>query len=142
MLDINTLNEICALIHNRFDDGARFSGDFVIRNGDIADLPEELKAGTYVWIDNSSMNDGAYCIGSGGLVDESFRGRIAIMKLPADFRNLVLEIADWKKVNAKVLTSIYQSESFGGYSYTLDTAGGRATLAGVFGSRLNKYRKV
>ena len=143
MLDINTLNEACTLIHNWFDNGARFSGDFVIRDGDIADLPEEFKAGQYIRITGSDLNDGAYCVGNGGLVDEKFKGRITVMRIPADFRNLVSEIADWKKTNAKALTGVLQSENyFGDYSYTVSSSETRTTVTGVFGKRLNKYRKV
>lgn len=142
MLDIAALNEVCALIHNWFDSGDSFSGEFDIRNGDIVDLPEGLRAGAYVRIEGSSMNDGAYCVGGGGLADESFKGRLTVMKLPADFRNLVSEIADWKKANAKALTGVFQSESFGGYSYTLDASGSRTTVAGAFGTRLGRYRKI
>lgn len=142
MLDIAGLNEVCALIHNWFDSGDSFSGEFDIRNGDIVDLPKGLKAGAYVRIEGSSMNDGAYCIGGGELADESFEGRLTVMKLPADFRNLVSEIADWKKANAKALTGVFQSESFGGYSYTIDASGSRTTIAGAFGTRLGRYRKI
>lgn len=142
MLDIKTLNEICSLINNRFDTGESVYGDFEIENGDIIGLPEDFKDNAYVWISGSNSNDGAYCVGGGELTDEHFKGDVTIMQLPADFRNLVSEITDWKTANAKALTGVYQSESFGGYSYTLDTAGGRATLNGVFGARLNRYRKV
>lgn len=143
MLDIAVLNEVCALIHNWFDNGDSFSGEFDIQNGDIVDLPEWLKAGAYVRIEDSSMNDGAYCVGGGGLADESFEGRLTVMKLPADFRNLVSEIADWKKANVEVLTGVYQSENyFGDYSYTISASEEKTTVTGVFGKRLNKYRKV
>ena len=135
MIDIAALNEVCALIHNWFDSGDSFSGEFDIQNEDIVDLPEGLRAGAYVRIEGSSMNDGAYCVGGGGLADESFKGRLTVM-------NLVSEIADWKKANAKALTGVFQSESFGGYSYTLDASGSRTTVAGAFGTRLGRYRKI
>lgn len=143
MLDIKTLNEICSLINNRFDTGKSVNGDFDIENGDIIGLPEDFKDNAYVWISGSNSNDGAYCVGGGELTDEHFKGDVTIMRLPADFRNLVSEIADWKAVNAKALTGVYQSESyFGDYSYTVSTSEERTTVTGVFGKRLNKYRKV
>lgn len=142
MLDIKTLNEICNLINNRFDTGKSVYGDFDIENGDIIGLPEDFKNNAYVWISGSDSNDGAYCVGGGGLTDEHFKGGVTIMQLPADFRNLVSEIADWKAVNAKALTGVFQSESFGGYSYTLDASGSRTTVAGAFGTRLGRYRKI
>lgn len=141
MLDIKTLNEICAEINNYFDNGDTFSGEITIKGGIIGE-PISVDEGQYIRIRGSTMNDGAYCFNSGGLQDETFKGRVTVMCLPMDFQNLIADISDWKKTNAKQLNSIFQSESFGGYSYTLDTAGGRASLKGVFGSRLNRYRKI
>lgn len=141
MLDISTLNEICAEINNYFDNGDTFSGMITIENG-VINEPIPVDEGQYIRIQGSTMNDGAYCFNKGGLMDETFKGRVTVMCLPMDFQNLIADISDWKKTNAKQLNSIFQSESFGGYSYTLDTAGGRASLKGVFGSRLNRYRKI
>lgn len=141
MLDIKTLNEICAEINNYFDSGDTFSGIITIENGVITE-PIPIDEGQYIRIQGSTMNDGAYCYNSGGLQNETFKGCVTVMCLPMDFQNLVADISDWKKNNAKQLNSIFQSESFGGYSYTLDTAGSRASLKGTFGPRLNRYRKI
>lgn len=141
MLDISTLNELCAEINNYFDNGDTFSGMITIENG-VINEPIPVDEGQYIRIQGSTMNDGAYCFNKGDLTDETFKGRITVMCLPMDFQNLIADISDWKKTNAKQLNSIFQSESFGGYSYILDTAGGRASLKGVFGSRLNRYRKI
>ena len=141
MLDIKTLNEICAEINNYFDNGDTFNGIITIENG-VINEPIPIDEGQYIRIQGSTMNDGAYCYNSGGLQDESFKGSVTVMCLPKGFQNLIADISDWKKNNAKQLNGIFQSESFGGYSYTLDTAGGRASLKGVFGSRLNCYRKI
>lgn len=140
-MDMLTLNEICANINNYFDSGAAFSGTFTIADGKILE-PLEISEGQYVRIIGSALNDGAYRYNDGNLQDEQFKGRITVMRLPMDFQSLVNEIAEWKKTNAKYINGVLASESFGGYSYTLDTANGRATLQGVFGSRLNRYRKI
>lgn len=142
MLDILTLNEICANINNYFDKGDSFSGEFSIKNGVFSGEQFPFQEGQYIRIEGSTFNDGAHCYNSGDLRDEVFKGRVSAMCMPVDFQNLIADISGWKKTNAKHLNSIFQSESFGGYSYSIDTAGGRATLQGVFGSRLNRYRKV
>lgn len=142
MLDIATLNEVCAEINNYFDTGDTFSGEITIENG-VINEPVPVDEGQYIRIRGSAMNDGAYCFNEGGLTDETFKGSVTVMRLPVDFRNLIAEISDWKKTNADKLNNIFQSESFGGYSYTLNSsASGGASVKGVFGTRLNRYRKI
>lgn len=142
MLDLKVLNEICMLINNHFDTGKSVYGDFDIENGDIIGLPEDFKNNAHVWISGSNSNDGAYCVGNGGLTDEHFTGTITVMQLPRDFQNIVEDVADWKTTNAEALSGVFQSESFGGYARSYDVSGAKSTVTGVFGSRLSRYRKI
>ena len=59
--------------------------------------------------------------------------------------DLASEIEMWQEKNGEASVGIYQSESFGGYSYTRATdtkTGGIVTWETVFRSRLNPYRKL
>ena len=54
-------------------------------------------------------------------MDEEFYGVITPLAIPREFLNLVKEIEDYQEKATKAGSGIYQSESFGGYSYTLAT---------------------
>jgi hypothetical protein len=142
------IGQICAFIHNYFVYG-RYGGVFTIENGGIA-LPF-LVPGQYFRICGSRLNDGVYQYPVSGLADETFEGVIWEMRVPKDVIELAAEIEDWCAANAEALNSPYQSESFGGYSYTKATgAGGSSGAVGAetytwrnqFAHRLNQYRKL
>ena len=70
------------------------------------------------------------------------------MAVPAEFLSLVADIKAWVDKYGGVdseAQSPFQSESFGGYSYSKGTTSNgdsNATWKTVFGARLNKWRKV
>lgn len=144
------IGEICAEIKNYFVyKNDIHIGDWVISNGQISpilDLPTD-----YIRIVGSRLNDGVHKVSDLNLVDESFHGGIWIMSPPADFISLVKEIEDWQEKNGKsdsAAMSPFQSESFGGYSYS--KASGRSssgssivpTWQSVYASWLNRYRRI
>ncbi len=144
------IGEICAEIKNYFVyKNDIHIGDWVISNGQISpilDLPTD-----YIRIVGSRLNEGVHKVSDLSLVDESFHGGIWIMSPPADFIKLVGEIEDWQEKNGKsdsAAMSPFQSESFGGYSYS--KASGRSssgssivpTWQSVYASRLNRYRRI
>ena len=141
------IEQICAFIHNYFV-YSRYSGTFTIQNGSI-ELPF-LVEGQYYRICGSRLNDGVYQYGVGVLRDETWDGVIWEMRVPQSFLTLVGEIEAWQAKYGAAVSGPYQSESFGGYSYTLKggtNAGGgadsdAATWRGVFKSRLNEWRKL
>lgn len=147
------LNEICAEIRNYFTwEHDKHIGDFTISDGMISpsfDLPTD-----YIRIVGSRFNDGVHkrVNGDFSLVDESFHGGVWIMSPPADFLALVAEIQAWQAKNGgadSVAMSPFQSESFGGYSYS-KSSGGSASSGGssvptwqsTYASRLNIYRRI
>ena len=144
------LGEICAEIKNYFVyKNDIHIGDWVISNGQISPILD-LPTG-YIRIVGSRLNDGVHKVSDLNLVDESFHGGIWIMSPPADFISLVKEIEDWQAKNGKAdsaAMSPFQSESFGGYSYS--KASGRSssgssivpTWQSVYASRLNRYRRI
>ena len=146
------LSEVCAEIKNYFtyqDD--KHIGDFAIVDGHITpsiDLPTD-----YVHIVGSHKNDGVHKLSDNDLVDEAqFHGAIWIMSPPDAFLALVGEIETWQEINGKadsVAMGPFQSESFGGYSYSKASGGSSAsgassvpTWASVYAKRLNQYRRI
>ena len=141
------LELICAFIHNYFY-GDRYSGTFTIANGILT--VDGLLNGQYFRVCGSKLNDGVYQYGIDLLNDETFTGVVWEMRPPKMFLALVDEIEAWQAKYGEAVAGPYQSESFGGYSYTLksgSTASGQADNAasswqGVFRNRLNEWRKI
>lgn len=139
------LERVLNHIHNRFERG-RIHGTFTIEDGE---LPLFLLDGQHYWIEGSVFNDGLHQHPETGLTDETFRGTIIAMAVPRALLELVDEIEDWQSRNGSVADGPYQSESFGGYSYTKGTGGSSGSGAGglsgwqaQFASRLNPWRKL
>lgn len=147
------LTEICAEIRNYFThDGDKHFGDFAIIDGVITpsfDIPTD-----YIRIAGSHRNDGVHKRGEHGfeLEDEGeFHGAIWVMSPPKDFLALAQEITDWQAkyggVNSQAL-SPFNSESFGGYSYskvsrTGSTNGAASnTWQSAYATRLSIYRRL
>lgn len=116
-----------------------YGGEFKIENGSI-ELPFLLN-GQYFRIVCSALNDGVYQNPADNLKDEVFRGAIWTLALDPALISLVSEIEEWEKENKKAVESPYQSESFGGYSYTLK-AEQNVSWKTAFASRLNQWRKI
>lgn len=144
------LTQICAEIKNYFSsNGDRIIGDFEIISGNIVP-PVSIQDGQYYRIIGSVFNDGVHKFGDASdiLQDEpSFHGAVWLMRVPKDLIDLAGEIEAWQNKNGDALASPYQSESFGGYSYTKATGAGSqggATYGwkDAFASRLNRYRKI
>lgn len=136
------LEQVLRYLRNWFP--VSFHNDtFVVENGSIA-LPF-IKEGQYFRIIGSVFNDGVYKHPVTNLTDETFNGAIWAMAIPKTVLDMVEEIEAWNTKNAERVTSPYQSESFGGYSYTLkpeNGSGGGVTWESAFASRLNAWRKI
>lgn len=141
------LEQICAFIHNFFY-GDRYSGTFTIENGVLT--VDGLIDGQYFRICGSRLNDGVYKYHVDELTDETFTGVVWDMRPPKSFLTLAEEIEAWQTKYGDATKGPYQSESFGGYSYSLKTgtnaSGGQDSNAGswqgIFKSQLNQYRKL
>lgn len=144
------LNELCQELKNYFDKAQpKFFGQIVIREGRIIneDFLAAIKPNQYFRIVGSIFNDGVYCFKEGlSLEDETFDGAIWLMAVPKSVLALEKEIEDWQTEYAKALSSPYQSESFGGYSYTKASGGknggGAITWQDAFATKLNLYRRI
>lgn len=135
------LGHVLAYLRNYFPDRKWF-GTYVIENGTV-ELPE-IKDGQYFRIIGSVFNDGVYKYPAGGLTGEVFTGAVWALAIPKDFLDLVAEIEEWQKENGEKAAAPFQSESFGGYTYTLKSGadGFGASWQNAFASRLNIWRKI
>lgn len=119
------------------------SGTFTIDNNAM-DLPF-LKDGQYYRICGSVFNDGLHKYGDENLQNETFTGSVWALAIPKAVFELAEKIEQWEEKNGEASRSPYNSESFGGYSYskaTDATTGEQATWQTVFRAQLNKWRKA
>ena len=148
------LSEICKELNNWFDK-KRLFGKFTISDGIL--LGVDMLNEQYFRIVGSVLNDGVYqfILDEHGahntippLKDESFDGAVWLMAVPSDVLKLDGEITAWLEQYSNAVLSPYQSESFGGYSYTKasGTSGSSnpngASWQAIFGGRLNRWRKI
>lgn len=145
------ISELCAELRNYFlrdyvnPEQYMHSGSFVIANGEMQSLPF-LKQNQFYRIIGSTFNDGVHQYGvDNGLIDETFDGAIWEMFVPKEVVDLSAEIQDWISKNADTINSPYQSESFGGYSYTkaIASTGKLSTdWQSHFAGKLNRWRRL
>lgn len=138
------LEQVLRDIRNWFvADGGVHSGNYTIEGGGIT-LPF-LATGQYFRIIGSVFNDGLHQYPAAGLVDEEFSGAIWALAIPPAVIELADDISKWQEKNGEASTSPYQSESFGGYSYSKATdsaSGGAVTWQSAFRKQLNVWRKI
>ena len=137
------LEQVLMNIRNWFPvKGGIYSGTFTIKDGGIT-LPF-LADMQYFRICGSVFNDGLHQYNVLDLVDETFDGTIWALAIPKAVIELAEEMETWETKNGEAAAGIYQSESFGGYQYSKQTAsdGGQVTVWSVFRKRLNQWRKL
>lgn len=133
-----TITGLCSYLKNWFDKD-RYLGKFTIENGNLQ--VDFLRNGQYFRIVGSVYNDGVYKYPCYDLKKESFDGAVWAMAIPPEVLKLCKDISDYETENAKELNSPYQSESFGGYSYSKKDSE-TISWTSVFKTRLNRWRKV
>lgn len=145
------LTILCKEINNWFE-YAKFIGEFTIKNDEITG-PYSLQDNQYFRIVGSVFNDGVYKYDDSLLLtNETFRGAIWAMAVPSEVIALADDIKDWtdkyQTVDSAAM-SPFNSESFGGYSYSKNSgssASGKVDLSGTwqgaFADRLNHWRKI
>ena len=140
------LEQILDHIHNYFIKDV-YRGEYEIAANTI-NLPF-LVDGQYFKIVGSIFNDGLHEYPAFNLHDETFEGEIWALAIPNAVINLSREVDDWIEKYGEQAASPYQSESFGGYSYSKKSLGNQSSNRGdafnwqdVFKSRLNHWRKI
>lgn len=141
-----SINDFCEEVNNYFEQ-TRIFGKFEIINGNMDLNRYGIQEGQYIRVVGSVFNDGVYQYPippENGLVDEKFDGAIWVMAVPSSVVTQIEEVNQWEAMNQSVLNSPYQSESFGGYSYTLKTenAEGGLNWQTHFRRKLDRWRKV
>lgn len=145
------LSELCQELKNWFDRGQpRLHGAFEISEGKIvdSDFTDVIKNNQYFRIIGSVFNDGVYKYTNDlVLEDEPFVGSIWLMAVPKEVVALSDEIDAWIDKYGESVSSPYQSESFGGYSYTKASGSSGNGSSGIswqsaFSSKLNMWRKI
>lgn len=141
--------EIFQYLRNWFEK-TKYFGKFIISDGDItfedgSALP--LVTDQYFRIVGSVLNDGAHKFGDSDLEDEEFNGAVWSMAVPPAVASLIAEILEWSEANSEAINSPYQSESFGGYSYSFKSGNSGGTADGAtwqsqFAARLSPWRKI
>ena len=145
------LTELCKELNNWFDVD-RIFGKFEITNGELVGMNDRLQDGQYFRIVGSVFNDGVYKYPATNLVDEKYDGAVWAMAVPPSVVALADKISDWQGKYGgvdSVNMSPFQSESFGGYSYTKKSGGSSdgggdnsGTWQGAFANELNQWRKI
>lgn len=141
-----TLTDLCGELNNYFD-VLRIYGEFEISNNSIDLSNYNVHEGQYIRIVGSVFNDGVYTYPippDENLVDETFNGSVWAMAVPSSVIAKMEEINQWLEENQSALNSPYQSESFGGYSYTKKSGdeGENANWQSHFHKTLDRWRKL
>lgn len=147
------LTQLCKELRNWFET-SKYFGTFFIENGeiDLSDLITDgsLHDGQYFRIIGSVFNDGVHKYSeteTENFKDEVFKGAIWCMAVPPAVIDLSERIQQWVTTYGESVSSPYQSESFGGYSYSKASSGqGNAnstpTWQSCFANEMNLWRKI
>ena len=148
------IEEVCAYCHNYFDyNMPKYFGEIVISGGALTGFDDKLLNGQYFRIVGSIFNDGIYKYPATGLKNETFSsGAVWALAIHPDFIQLCTDIAAWvEKYNSadSAAMSPFNSESFGGYSYSKSVGGNSAdgtavnpnTWQSAFSGKLARWRK-
>lgn len=143
------LEQILIHLKNWFEVGKVYDKWHIV-NGVLMDKEgnqfDKLCPNQFYRITGSIFNDGLhkYTDFSDELIDETFEGSVYLLAIPSTVIKLASEIREWQDKNAAELDKPFESESFGGYSYTRgkDAQGNSVSWQSVFRTRLNPWRKV
>lgn len=144
------LTVICKELRNWFEKDKLF-GEFTISDGSIDLADTSIADGQYFRIIGSVFNDGVHKYPTNELEDEVFDGAVWLLAIPKDVIDLSETVTAWREKYEdldSVAMSPYNSESFGGYSYSKSSRGsggesdGTGTWQSVFASDLNRWRKI
>lgn len=152
----STIFRVCSYLRNWFDRNQQhFTGIITVQNGALAET-YGLNVGQYFRIVGSSLNDGVYQYPVTTLHDEEFNASIIGMAIPSAVIAIMDKIEAWESEYRSLSTrdgratmSPYNSESFGGYSYSKSSGGAgdstkdkSGTWQGAFGAELQPWRKM
>lgn len=138
------LETILGYLRNDFHTDIFREKTFTIEDGTIS-LPFVLE-GQYFKIEGSALNDGVYLYPAKELMDETFEGRITALAIPRALRDKLPEMASYDAWRSAQIQKggVFSSESFNGYSYTIQTNsdGSLFTVCQYYREFLKKWRKI
>ena len=135
---------------NHYFVGSFLDATFAIQDNTIETvagirLEDIALTGQYVAISGSILNDDVYFVKDDftldGVQDETFKGRLHLLRPPRGFLELCEEISEFE---AKTPVSAVVSESFGNYSHNKATGINGAVLSWkeAFAAQLHSYRRM
>lgn len=129
----STIYSMCSHVNNWFAE-KKIIGEITIRDGQ-----PQIDIGNYRYIRiiKSNDNDGIHKVDEMELTDETFDGAVWLLKIPKPFIELSEKVGAWQTEHAG--KEMFQSESFGGYSYSRNADA--LTWQGTFKSDLDAWRK-
>lgn len=147
------LSEICKELRNWFNyNQDKWIGSISIASGELVGFDDKLQEGQYFRVVGSVFNDGVYTYPHEFDKDEVFDGAVWAMAVPKDVIALADEVKEWQDKYGGVDSanmSPFQSESFGGYSYSKGSGssdssegGSGNTWKSVFSDKLSRWRKI
>lgn len=144
------LTEICQYLHNYFDYERHYGDISIIGQSIFCDGKEiEIESGQYFALFRDKFVLGVYKKGD-TLTDKTFEGAVWLMDVPVSILNADTWATNWMNKNGGVdseANSPFQSESWGGYSYSKGSnssgkIGGSVFDQATFVRMLAPYRKL
>lgn len=145
------LTEICAYLRNYFDRDSygnrlpSWEEEIEISDGELVGFADRLLPGQYYRIIDSMLNDGVYRYGDAGLTDETFRGTVQAMAIPAPVVEAAQRLKEHRTKYGEALDSPFSAESYFGYSWTKDTSDSANSTPGIpasIAASLSPWRKI
>lgn len=143
------LTEICQYLHNYFDYERHYGDISIIGQSVFCDGKEiDIESGQYFALFRNRIPLGVFQ--KSELTDKSFTGSVWLMDVPKAITDADAWAETWKANNMAAgseANSVYQSESFGGYSYSKGNNSKGKVGASIFdnaqfAAMLAPYRKL
>lgn len=141
---MSRIEDICRELNNWFD-VKRAIGDFEITENGLTSFYDDLYDDQYYRIVGSALNDGVYKKGEEHVfAPEVFHGAVWAMAIPQSVIYLSDRIDTWIEKYGDAVESPYQSESFGGYSYSKASGSDNSSVSwkSAFKKQLDVYRRM
>lgn len=145
------LTRVCRYLKNWFVKSNTGNGDVAVIDGKVYFNGSEIEMneGQHFALVRTRYVYGVYAYGD-EIEDSEFEGAVWIMDVPKDVLDVVVRMTAWEEANGgsdSPAMSPYQSESFGGYSYSKASGGGGKVGSSVFdnaefASVLRPFKKI
>lgn len=146
-----TLTDLCRKTRNWFDKKRHFGIfdldselDFACEGQFYRLIGDVTADGQCLYVDYvCTYTDGNFKVYGAETAHGILNGAIWEMSVPTDFLELYEKMTAWEEKNADILNSPFQSESFGGYSYSRASGkNGSLTVWDNFADEIARYQKL